>query len=224
MQVNRAYPNRSKASDGTIGDAAHASRSSDHNPWVKDGKTGVVTAIDFTHDPDSGLDAGALGKALIASRDSRIKYIIWDRKIISGEDGPSPWRWRKYSGKNPHNKHVHISVKSSKASYDDTSPWTISAVNVAKFAEVPEDDHSDQGGEPVEMAEVAQAGASGGFFSKVKTWGGWLTGGGFGVAGIFDVRFWIALLVFALILLAIALCIPRIRRRLIDRVERMLGR
>jgi hypothetical protein len=53
-QINQIAPNRSKASDGTIGDAAHASRASDHNPWVREGDAGVVTAIDITHDPDDG--------------------------------------------------------------------------------------------------------------------------------------------------------------------------
>lgn len=33
-QVNTKWSNRSKDSDGSIGDEAHASRSSDHNPWV----------------------------------------------------------------------------------------------------------------------------------------------------------------------------------------------
>ena len=56
-QINAHAPKRSKKSDGYIGDAAHASRSSDHNPWVKDGKMGVVTAADFTHDPAGGFDA-----------------------------------------------------------------------------------------------------------------------------------------------------------------------
>ena len=42
-QINRIAPNRSKVSDGTIGDAKHASRSSDHNPWAKDGGVGDIT-------------------------------------------------------------------------------------------------------------------------------------------------------------------------------------
>ena len=45
-QINALSPNRSKASDGTIGDAAHSARTSDHNP---DGG-GVVRALDLTHD------------------------------------------------------------------------------------------------------------------------------------------------------------------------------
>ncbi|MEI5680510.1 MULTISPECIES: peptidoglycan-binding domain-containing protein [unclassified Mesorhizobium] len=124
-QINALSPNRSKISDGTIGDAAHASRSSDHNPWVKDGKTGIVTGMDLTHDPAHGIDSEALADALLASRDSRIKYVISNKKIASGSDGPSPWKWRLYTGKNPHNHHVHLSVKPDKASYDSTKPWAI---------------------------------------------------------------------------------------------------
>lgn len=120
-QINAQYPGRNKSSDGTIGDAAHASRGSDHNPWVRDGATGIVTACDITHDPANGVDAGVLANLLVASRDPRIKYIIWNRQIVSSET--SPWQWRKYTGSNPHNKHVHVSVKPSKALYDDVRPW-----------------------------------------------------------------------------------------------------
>lgn len=122
-QINALSPNRSKASDGTIGDAAHASRLSDHNPWVTDGGTGVVTAIDITHDPAHGIDSEKLAQALIASRDPRIKYVISNKRICAGTDGPSPWVWRAYTGTNPHSKHVHLSVKSAKAHFDSKTPW-----------------------------------------------------------------------------------------------------
>jgi hypothetical protein len=121
-QVNAAAPHRSKASDGWIGDKAHFKKgsASDHNPWV-DG--GVVTALDITHDPARGCDAEAIAEALIQSKDKRIKYIIWDRQIVSSTK--SPWKWRTYTGANPHNKHVHISVVSQASGYDDTSAWAI---------------------------------------------------------------------------------------------------
>lgn len=122
-QINGLAPSRSKASDGTIGDAEHASRNSDHNPWVKDGNTGVVTAIDFTHDPKNGCDAQKIVNALVKSQDKRIKYIIWNSQIISSS--VSPWIWRPYAGKNPHNRHFHLSVKSDKALYDSTDKWEI---------------------------------------------------------------------------------------------------
>lgn len=122
-QINRAAPNRSKASDGTIGDAAHASRASDHNPWVKDGDVGVVTAIDITHDPDDGCDAEQVVQALARSRDPRIKYIIWNRRIVSSQ--VQPWLWRNYAGRNPHTKHFHLSVLPDKNRYDSIEAWQI---------------------------------------------------------------------------------------------------
>lgn len=123
QQVNAQWPQRNKASDGIIGDEAHATRDSDHNPWVKDGAMGVVTAIDITHDPAQGPDAQQLVDALVASRDPRIKYLIWNRQIISAT--VKPWTWRPYTGKNPHAKHCHLSVVANKSLYDDVGPWRI---------------------------------------------------------------------------------------------------
>lgn len=126
-QINKAYPNRSKLSDGWIGDARHQSSSSDHNPWIKiveGGKTvRIVTALDITHDPSVGLDSERLAEALVATRDPRIKYIISNRKIISGADGPRPWVWRTYKGANPHSKHMHLSVEDKRELFDDNSYW-----------------------------------------------------------------------------------------------------
>lgn len=126
-QVNAKAPSRSKASDGWIGDAAHRSRASDHNPWVTDGGTGVVTAIDVTHDPAGGCDAGKLAETLRAGADKRIKYIIWNKRIANREPtgGAAAWAWRPYGGRNPHDHHVHISVRPEKIYYDLTDPWTI---------------------------------------------------------------------------------------------------
>jgi beta-lactamase superfamily II metal-dependent hydrolase len=126
-QVNRRAPHRNKASDGTIGDAAHCQRTSDHNPWVRDGSVGVVTALDITHDLSGGCDANTIAEAIRASRDTRIKYIIWNRRIANSAtiDGSQPWQWRSYGGPNPHTRHVHISVKPDKASYDSMAVWAI---------------------------------------------------------------------------------------------------
>lgn len=122
-QVNDRFPSRSKNSDGSIGDAAHASRASDHNPWIMDGGLGVVSAIDITHDPKSGCDSYALAEALRIARDPRIKYVISNRRIFAGPDGPQPWAWRKYTGTNPHDHHVHVSVRPEKRYYDAANPW-----------------------------------------------------------------------------------------------------
>lgn len=145
-QVNAAWPTRSKTSDGTIGDEAHASRSSDHNPWVKEGAMGIVTAMDITHDPKSGCDSYKLAETLLKSRDPRIKYVISNGKIAAGTDGPQPWVWRKYSGANAHAHHVHISVKADKTHYDDTQNWTIgsgaAAATAAKNVVAPKSNYS----------------------------------------------------------------------------------
>ncbi len=123
-QINQMAPKRSKANDGTIGDAAHAGRDSDHNPWVKDDNGGIVTALDITDDPLNGCDAKRLVEALARSRDQRIKYIIWNKQIISALK--QPWVWRSYSGANPHTKHFHLSVKAEKEHYDSAVTWQIS--------------------------------------------------------------------------------------------------
>jgi hypothetical protein len=126
-EVNAAAPNRSKRSDGTIGDAAHCQRRSDHNPWVRDGNTGVVTAMDITNDPNDNCDADKIAESIRANEDPRVKYIIWNSRIANSSsiDGKPPWAWRPYTGSNPHDKHIHISVKSDKPNYDSTAPWNV---------------------------------------------------------------------------------------------------
>ncbi|HEX2076270.1 MAG TPA: hypothetical protein VHG08_01125 [Longimicrobium sp.] len=126
-QVNQRAPNRSKRADGLIGDAAHARRTSDHNPWVRDGGRGVVTAIDITHDPARNCDAGKIAEAIRVSQDPRVKYIIFNRRIASSapRGGRPAWAWRPYSGANPHTSHVHISVQPEKRLYDSTDAWKL---------------------------------------------------------------------------------------------------
>lgn len=120
-QVNARWPKRSKASDGWIGDTAHSARKSDHNPDAD----GIVRAYDFTHDPKNGPNSETLANALLASCDPRIKYVISNKKIASGNAGPKPWAWRAYTGSNPHSKHVHVSVVST-AKGDDGGAWNLS--------------------------------------------------------------------------------------------------
>lgn len=106
--ADKAWPNRNRASDGTLGDAAHQARASDHN-------TGL--AIDITHDPASGCDAGAIAR--IALTDPRTAYVIFDRRIANPSiDGGA---WREYSGSNPHTRHVHISIR--KDARNDLRSW-----------------------------------------------------------------------------------------------------
>ncbi len=113
-QLNRMYPQRSKISDGGIGDAAHATRVSDHNPDAN----GIFHARDFTHDPGKGINCVALARWLTTRGDKRIKYVIWDHRIW--QDG----KWATYDGPNPHDHHLHLSVKSGPLG-DDDHAWNI---------------------------------------------------------------------------------------------------
>jgi len=124
-QINARWKNRDKSSDGTIGDTSHQARKSDHNP----DEDGVVLAMDITHDPAHGLDCAELAENLIASRDPRISYIIWNKKISNPD--VQDWKWRPYNGSNPHDKHMHISVKKKGA--DDDAAWlAVAATTIAE--------------------------------------------------------------------------------------------
>lgn len=127
MQVNAAFPNRSKASDGMIGDTAHCPGSSDHCPNIVLDGVGIVTAFDITHDPDNSCDMGVITEAIRTSKDTRIKYIIYNSRICnsSPQGSSEAWAWRPYGGSNPHSKHAHFSVLSSQAKYDDTTDWML---------------------------------------------------------------------------------------------------
>ncbi len=129
-QINQRAPNRSRASDGTIGDSRHCSgspRASDHCAWIIDGANGVVSAMDITHDRANGCDANDIAEAIRAARDSRVKYIIWNRRICNSSPigNSAAWQWRNYTGRNGHTQHVHISVKSDRTHYDSTAAWSI---------------------------------------------------------------------------------------------------
>jgi len=105
-QADDAYPSRKRHSDGTIGDAKHSTRKSDHNP---DPDTGYVRAIDLDADFNEQASTAAYIADQIriaAKSDKRIAYVIFNHKIASAR---SFWRWRKYTGVNPHTKHIHIS-------------------------------------------------------------------------------------------------------------------
>ena len=108
-QLDDSYPDRDRTSDGWIGDVRHSARPSDHNPDAE----GIVRAIDIDRDlsgkakPDLMPDLADQIR-LFAKRDKskRISYLIFAGRIASPRMG---WRWRKYSGINPHNSHLHCS-------------------------------------------------------------------------------------------------------------------
>lgn len=118
VQIDQLAPHRARTSDGSVGDTAHQARPSDHNP----DPGGVVRARDFTQDPERGADMALISEQLRRSRDRRIKYVIFRRRIFSSI--VNPWQWRAYDGDNPHDHHMHVSVVASAIADNDT-PWEI---------------------------------------------------------------------------------------------------
>ena len=121
-QVNNAYPDRDKSSDGWIADARHlAAGTSDHIP----DSAGWVRALDVDRDlhgkpkPDEMPYLADQLRAL-AKSDKRISYIIFAGKIASRR---SLWRFIKYRGVNPHEKHMHVSF--TKKGDQDGSPFNL---------------------------------------------------------------------------------------------------
>src|SRR5215813_6362200 len=109
-QVNRMAPDRDTSSHGTIGDERHRTTKSEHNPDAH------------------GVDARKLAEALVASRGTRILYLISNGQIVSSV--VKPWIWRRYNGVNPHRHLMHISVVPEPHRYDDIRPWDLSALEL----------------------------------------------------------------------------------------------
>jgi len=152
-QINAISPNRGKGADGTIGNLEHAVRTSDHNP----NSQGVVRAMDVTHDPSRGFDSYKFADMLRRKRDPRILTVISNGRIFSSE--VSPWTWRRYTGKNSHSQHVHISVGIYAQLYDDSSNWDI-------------DGDWDDGRDSPPMPEttpILMRGSRGPYVSKLQT-------------------------------------------------------
>jgi hypothetical protein len=117
-QVNAAFPQRDKTSDGTIGDTAHQGHSSGHNP---DDTPGSKPA--WNGDPDSDPEVRAwdcdndFGDPEVDAQDvvdhirglpnlsSVLRYMIYDRMEYHYSNGFRP---EPYSGSNPHTEHIHF--------------------------------------------------------------------------------------------------------------------
>ena len=107
-QVNARFVSRDTRSDGWLGDLAHQSRPSDHNPAQPNG---VVRAIDIDRDLSGSAKPDLMPYLAdqlreCAKTDKRIAYIIFDGKIASSKKS---WTWRTYDGINKHNHHCHVS-------------------------------------------------------------------------------------------------------------------
>ncbi len=141
-EFNWAFPDRDKASDGTIGDAAHAASPSNHNP-DETGNTGGnedSDSINEVHARDVDRDLRRVGWSMercvqiILARcrsgvERRLFEIIYNRRIWTAKYG---WREREYTGSNPHDHHAHFSFRYGSGSgvsnpENITEPWGILA-------------------------------------------------------------------------------------------------
>lgn len=138
--VNEVAPNRAHASDGSIGDAAHAREVSDHNP----DETGAVPIHDADHinevhaiDVDANLNEPGLNMEAIvkftldrcrSGAEKRLRYIIYNRRIWEADNG---WKLRAYTGKSPHTEHAHFSFSYVTALEASTASWHLEDIPVA---------------------------------------------------------------------------------------------
>lgn len=139
-ELNVIAPNRDKTSDGTIGDVAHQTRTSDHN----DDEIGKVPIRDadskhevHAYDADADLREPGLTMLMVVlfivdrcrkGLEKRLRYIIFNKWIWEASNG---WRRRDYHGDNPHTQHAHFSASYETKLEADTRPWRLEDIEVA---------------------------------------------------------------------------------------------
>jgi hypothetical protein len=107
--INRRFPKRTRASEGTIGNAEHSARSSEHNP----DRDGSVDAFDMDVNlhgaPNDEGDAAELREieALKADFQKQPGAQLWIHRGWIANKAVQRWKRRKYTGANKHGKHVH---------------------------------------------------------------------------------------------------------------------
>lgn len=142
-EINTLAPNRDKSSDGWAGDAAHQSRTSDHN-WDETGNVPIRDAdrVNEVHALDVDVDLREPGltmrmivqhllKRCRGGREKRLRYIIFDRKIYEASNS---WREREYKGASPHTEHAHFSASYETAREASTVSWGLEEIEVAMTA------------------------------------------------------------------------------------------
>ncbi|MGW4465100.1 peptidoglycan-binding domain-containing protein [Micromonospora sp. NPDC004704] len=162
-EVDRRWPHRDRASDGWIGDPAHQATTSDHNP---DSDNRSVNALDIDKD---GIDPMLVVRMCIAHPSTQ--YVIFDRTIWSRT---RKFAAARYTGSNPHDKHLHVSVSHTRSLETSTRGWGIADAVVPRLG----DRVLRKGSEGSDVRELqtlanrlgAKLTVDGDFGSKTDTW------------------------------------------------------
>lgn len=141
--LNGVAPGRDKTSDGTIGDSAHADRSSSHNPDetgtapVRDADSkNEVHAFDADVDlREPGLTMEMIVQHLVSRHRSgdekRLRNIIFNHRIWAASSG---WKQQAYNGASPHTGHAHFEASYETKQEADASSWRLEDIPVALTA------------------------------------------------------------------------------------------
>jgi hypothetical protein len=116
-QLDEEFPHRDHESDGGIGNEAHARETSSHNPdksgsaeWKDGDSKNEVRARDFDKDlKDPSVTMEMVVQLWVKLARAGVlwwvRYIIFNGRIWHKRDG---FKTRTYTGKNKHDKHVHV--------------------------------------------------------------------------------------------------------------------
>jgi hypothetical protein len=138
-QFNTAFPNRDKTSDGSIGDQAHQTSLSGHNP-DEEGHSETTDADTVNEvraiDVDADLRKADVTMEMVVQhlvtlcrtgKVTFLRYIIFNGRIWKKSAG---WVTQAYKGKNKHDKHAHLSCEPDTASENATPDLGLAKVGV----------------------------------------------------------------------------------------------
>lgn len=125
-EFNAVSPKRDTGADGWIGDSAHRTEVSDHNPDA----SGRVLAVDIDASGPWPYPFDTYVELIVARQrsgaDDRLEYVIWNRRIASRD---SRWVWQKYTGtSDPHTGHMHASARHDHTGNTSGRTWALNTI------------------------------------------------------------------------------------------------
>lgn len=111
--LNIRWPQRPRRLDGWIGDEWHEQRKSDHNPNGRD--TVDATDTDSAQTGNTPIHVPTVIAAMLTHPSTH--YVIHRGRIMDADDQFQP---RRYTGKNPHDKHIHDSIRQTAKAENST--------------------------------------------------------------------------------------------------------